>query len=76
MTTTADPGGNGAPNGVLAWRKSSHSAAGAQCVETAPLPGGGQAVRDSKDASGPMLVLTTRQWHAFVEGMKDGEFSA
>jgi Domain of unknown function (DUF397) len=76
MTSPAEPGSKGAPNGALAWHKSSYSAAGAQCVEAAQLPGGGQAVRDSKDVSGPVLVLTARQWHAFIGGVKDGDFSA
>jgi len=55
------------------WRKSSHSADG-DCVEVAPLDGGGMAVRDSKDPEGPALVFTAAEWRAFVAGVRDGEF--
>jgi hypothetical protein len=78
MTTTPDSTARcgDVPNGALAWHKSSYSAAGGHCVETAQLPGGRQAIRDSKDKAGPMLVLTPQQWRTFVEGMKNGEFSS
>jgi Domain of unknown function (DUF397) len=56
------------------WRKSRHSANDAGCVETAVLPHGGVAVRDSKDRGGPALVYTPREWRAFIAGVKDGEF--
>jgi hypothetical protein len=59
----------------LIWRKSSLSSAeGQNCVEVAALPGGGQAVRDSKNPDGPVLTFTPGEWHAFIEGAKDGEF--
>lgn len=59
----------------LVWRKSSHSGGGGgQCVEVADLPGGGVAVRDSKDPDGPMLIFTLAEWRAFIGGAKDGEF--
>jgi Domain of unknown function (DUF397) len=59
----------------LAWRKSSSSGSqGGSCVEVADLPGGGVAVRDSKDPEGPKLVFTLAEWHAFICGVKDGEF--
>jgi hypothetical protein len=57
----------------LKWRKSSRSNVGA-CVEVAPLPDGGRAVRDSKDQAGPILVFTPAEWSAFVAGVKGGEF--
>jgi hypothetical protein len=44
------------------------------CVETAFLPDGHVAVRDSKDRSGLALVYTPREWDAFIQGAKDGEF--
>jgi hypothetical protein len=56
------------------WRKSRHSDTDAGCVETAFLPDGHVAVRDSKDRSGPALVYTPREWDAFIKGAKDGEF--
>ena len=57
----------------LRWFKSSASASGA-CVEVAHLPGGGVAVRDSKDPSKAPHVYTRREWEAFVIGVKNGEF--
>jgi hypothetical protein len=57
----------------LAWRKASASGANG-CVEVAPLPDGGVAVRDSKDATGPVLSFTPLEWAAFRDGMSKGEF--
>ena len=57
----------------LRWFKSSASASGA-CVEVAHLPGGGVAVRDSKDRSKAPHVYTRHEWEAFVIGVKNGEF--
>nr|WP_329430772.1 DUF397 domain-containing protein [Streptosporangium sp. NBC_01495] len=37
-------------------------------------PGGEQAVRDSKNPSGPVLRFTPGQWNSFIRGVKDGEF--
>lgn len=56
------------------WRKSRYSSDDAGCVETAFLPDGSVAVRDSKDRSGPALVYTRGEWLAFLSGAKDGEF--
>lgn len=57
----------------LHWFKSSFSAAG-NCVEVAHLPGGGVAVRDSKDRGKSALVYTGPEWEAFLAGAKNGEF--
>lgn len=56
------------------WRKSRHSGTEDGCVETAFLPDGRVAVRDSKDRGGPALIYTPREWRAFIAGVKDGEF--
>lgn len=60
----------------LTWIKSSYSAQGteAQCVEVAPLTGGGMAVRDSKNPTGDVLRFTFGEWSAFVRGVRAGEF--
>ena len=59
--------------GNLLWFKSSASAAG-NCVEVAHLPGGGVAVRDSKDRAKVPHVYTRPEWEAFLVGAKKGEF--
>jgi hypothetical protein len=32
------------------------------------------AMRDSKDPDGPVLMYTPAEWHAFLDGVKKGEF--
>jgi hypothetical protein len=55
----------------LTWIKSSYSGgSGDNCVEVAELPGGGIAVRDSKNANGPVLDFSADEWGAFVRTMK------
>ncbi|MGJ6963442.1 DUF397 domain-containing protein [Streptosporangium sp. G11] len=61
------------PSGLI-WRKSSQSAQQDNCVETAVLPGGGCAVRDSKDPNGPVLSFTNDDWHKFLSSVKSGLF--
>jgi hypothetical protein len=57
------------------WRKSSYSGSnGGACVETAVLPDGSWAVRDSKDPDGPQLAFAADEWLAFTAGMKAGQF--
>ena len=52
----------------LKWVKSSYSGGqSANCVEIAALPGGGRAVRDSKDPAGVVLLLSPAQWLGLVE---------
>ncbi|MBO3744651.1 DUF397 domain-containing protein [Streptosporangiaceae bacterium NEAU-GS5] len=56
------------------WRKATRSnTQGNQCVEIAMFTQG-IAVRDSKDPNGPKLMFTAREWDAFLEGVKGGEF--
>jgi hypothetical protein len=56
------------------WIKSSLSYANGNCVEVASLPGGTIGVRNSKDSAGPVLRFTPREWHAFLGGVRNGEF--
>ena len=68
---------NGMPAGELAgarWRKSGRSSAQGNCVELAALPGGGVAVRNSRDPEGPALLFTDAELDAFVGGVRDGDF--
>ena len=55
----------------LAWQKSSYSSAsGDNCVEVAPLPGGGRAIRDSKAPDAGLFVLTPAQWQTLRQAMR------
>lgn len=58
----------------LTWRKSTWSIGNGSCVEAARLSDGHLAVRDSKDKAGPALLFTPGEWHAFIAGVKAGEF--
>ena len=57
----------------LAWRKTTRSGI-TNCVEVAQEAGGGVAIRDSKDPSGPFLRYTAQEWAVFAAGVKAGEF--
>ncbi|WLQ42835.1 DUF397 domain-containing protein [Streptomyces laculatispora] len=54
---------------AAAWRKSSYSGQGGDCIEVAGLTTR-TAVRDSKNPTGPALVLSDRAWAAFVAEAK------
>jgi hypothetical protein len=49
-----------------AWFKSSYSDAGQNCVEAAHLTPTGIAIRDSKNPTGPALLLPASAWTTFV----------
>jgi hypothetical protein len=46
------------------------SASGGDCVEVAPLPGGGWAIRDSRVPDAGLLVLTPAQWQTLRQAMR------
>jgi len=62
---TAQPNDYGTP----AWRKSSASGEGADCVEVASWKSS-VLVRDTRDSSGTMLELTWTQWRGLVRRVK------
>lgn len=55
------------------WRTSSRSNGEMECVEVAVVPGR-VGVRDSKDRSGPALLVPPSTWRAFVGDLQRGEF--
>ena len=70
------PGGAGRPGSDSFWIKSSLSFSNSNCVEVASLPHGEIGVRDSKDSEGPVLRFTPGEWHAFLGGVRNGEFDS
>jgi Domain of unknown function (DUF397) len=56
------------------WVKSSLSFANGNCVEVASLSGGEVGVRNSRDIAGGILRFTPDEWHAFIGGVRNGEF--
>lgn len=64
------------PDSDLSWIKSSLSFANGNCVEVANLRNGEIGVRDSKNSEGPVLRFTPDEWHAFVGGVRNGEFDS
>jgi hypothetical protein len=58
-----------------AWVKSSLSFANGNCVEVADLSGGEIGVRNSRwPNTGSVLRFTPDEWHAFIGGVRNGEF--
>jgi hypothetical protein len=57
-----------------AWRKSSYSggAGSSNCVEVASTGHRLVAVRDSKNPSGAQLGLSSMQWRALLDQVKNG----
>jgi Domain of unknown function (DUF397) len=74
LNQTSDSSAPEAIHGDPCWIKSSLSFANGDCVEAASLPDGRIGVRDSKDASGPILRFTPAEWRAFLGGARNGEF--
>ncbi|WNO74740.1 MULTISPECIES: DUF397 domain-containing protein [unclassified Streptomyces] len=56
--------------GSAAWRKSSYSSnTGGDCVEVADNCPAAVPVRDSKNPTGPVLVLGADAWRSFVSSL-------
>lgn len=63
------------PTADLEWIKSSYSGYNGNCVELTALPAGDRAIRDSKQADGPMLTVSADQWSAFTAGIASGSIT-
>lgn len=65
-------GATAAPGEALAWRTSSYSGNGDNCVEVAPAAPG-VLLRDTKDhGRGPVIAFTAEQWATFLAGTRSG----
>jgi hypothetical protein len=62
-----------ATHGPLDWRKSRRCDS-ASCVEAA-VTTERVGMRDGKSPDGPALWFSVEEWTAFIEGIKDGDFS-
>ena len=58
------------------WVKSSLSFSNGNCVEVANLSEGEIGVRNSRDVQGAVLRFTPDEWHAFLGGVRNGEFDS
>ncbi|GAA1224775.1 hypothetical protein GCM10009676_03060 [Prauserella halophila] len=68
---SAPRGSNRAEACELAWRKSSYSGGGNDCVEVAFTPAG-TAVRDSKNPGGGMLRMSASEWEMLLTAARSG----
>jgi hypothetical protein len=59
---------------TAAWRKSSFSNAGGNCVEIASLRDGSIAVRNSNQPEAGVVFFTPTEMDAWIKGCKAGEF--
>jgi Domain of unknown function (DUF397) len=57
-----------------AWRRSSFSNGGGNCVEVARLADGTTAVRNSNHPGDGTVFFTPAEMDAFIKGAKAGEF--
>jgi len=55
-------------------RTSTYSGPSGECVQIAELADGVWAVRDSKNPTGPTLIVTPTQWTTFTTGIRNGKF--
>jgi hypothetical protein len=58
---------------AAAWRTSSYSTGGNQCVEVAILPTGHVAVRDSKNREAGTHIFSRPAWKHFLHSIKNND---
>ncbi|WP_433657326.1 DUF397 domain-containing protein [Nocardia sp. CA-128927] len=57
------------------WFKSARCFSSRDCVEVAHLDSGQVGIRDSKNRTGPALVLTPDAWDTFIASVVHGDFN-
>jgi Domain of unknown function (DUF397) len=60
--------------GDLNWRVAL-ACNGGQCIRVAPQ-GNRVVIGDSKNPDGPVLTYSRSEWHAFVDGIRQGDFDS
>ncbi len=55
---------------TLAFRKSSYSGSGDNCVEVADLPAGGAAVRDTQNREAGYLAFSGHEWDVAIRALR------
>ena len=60
------------PHSMLAWRTSSASGGSGECVEVAQWESS-VLIRDSRDRSGPVLMVNAAQWLGLLERSRNGD---
>jgi Domain of unknown function (DUF397) len=58
----------------VTWRKSARSGKQGNCVELAPVPAQGVAVRNSRFPEGPALVFSVAEMTSFLADVKGGAY--
>ena len=58
----------------VTWRKSARSGKQGNCVELAPVPSHGVAVRNSRFPEGPALMFSVADMSALVAAVKSGDY--
>jgi hypothetical protein len=58
----------------VTWRKSARSGKQGNCVELAPVPAHGVAVRNSRFPEGPALVFSVAEMTSFLADIKGGAY--
>jgi Domain of unknown function (DUF397) len=57
------------------WRTATYTQGNGACVEVAGLGGGRVAVRDTRDRTGPAIVITADQWRTFLASTQKCELA-
>jgi len=58
----------------VTWRRSARSGKQGNCVELAPVPARGVAVRNSRFPEGPALVFSVAEMSTFLADIKGGAY--
>ncbi|MEV5411152.1 DUF397 domain-containing protein [Thermopolyspora sp. NPDC052614] len=59
----------------MRWRKSSYSGDTGNCVEAARFPSGRIGIRDSKNPTGPTLLISYHTWRQFIVEVRADEMA-